>query len=210
MSESEPKRQANPQGPSSHELALRGALDSIEHGVLVLGPDSTPTFVNAYAKRILERRAGLSIGPGGIESPRTADTRAVRNAVALAATGALKDAVAFRLPRELGTRPLFVHVTVPNREENTDQAVVFVCDPDHSPQFNAALLIRMFALTRSEAVIASLLMQGRTIEQIADQLCISINTGRTHLKRILLKTETSRQGELIRLLLVSCAQVRVE
>ena len=57
-----------------------------------------------------------------------------------------------------------------------------------------------------EAVLADLMIQGCSLESAADRLCVSIHTARTHLKRILLKTDTGRQAELLRLMFV-CAGV---
>jgi DNA-binding CsgD family transcriptional regulator len=55
-----------------------------------------------------------------------------------------------------------------------------------------------------------MLVSGHTLEQAADQLFISIHTARTHLKRILLKTDTGRQAELLRTMLLGAAQLALD
>ena len=68
----------------------------------------------------------------------------------------------------------------------------------------------MFGLTRAEGSLAILIANGKTLEEIAASLYISIHTARTHLKRILLKTDTGRQAELLRLILSCSGQVRLD
>jgi DNA-binding CsgD family transcriptional regulator len=62
---------------------------------------------------------------------------------------------------------------------------------------------RMYGLTRGEAKLTLALVTGHSLKQIAECLSISYETARTHLKRILAKTGTHRQAELVRLLLTS-------
>jgi DNA-binding CsgD family transcriptional regulator len=59
----------------------------------------------------------------------------------------------------------------------------------------------LFDLTPAEAKIAALLAEGQSIITITDELSISESTAKTHLRRIFEKTGTSRQAELVSLLL---------
>lgn len=64
----------------------------------------------------------------------------------------------------------------------------------------AELLMGLFDLTPSEARVARLVADGRTVEQIAASLGLSRETVRTHLKGALAKVGVNRQVELVRLL----------
>ncbi len=66
--------------------------------------------------------------------------------------------------------------------------------PDH------AALVAAYGLTSAEARVAAALMSGETVRELATRHAVSIDTARTHLKRILEKTATSRQVELVWLL----------
>ena len=57
-----------------------------------------------------------------------------------------------------------------------------------------------FGLTTAEARVALALVDDDALVHVADRLCISRNTVRTHLQRIFGKTNTARQTELIRVL----------
>jgi DNA-binding CsgD family transcriptional regulator len=70
------------------------------------------------------------------------------------------------------------------------------------------LLQELFALTPAEAAVAAALACGRTVEAIATDCGISLNTARTHLKRIFAKTGTRRQAEAVALLARSVATLR--
>jgi DNA-binding CsgD family transcriptional regulator len=79
--------------------------------------------------------------------------------------------------------------------------LLVVTDPARCKATALDLLQQRYGLTRMEARVASCFMSGADTNGIAEQLSISIHTARTHLKRILAKTNTSRQAELMRILL---------
>jgi DNA-binding CsgD family transcriptional regulator len=59
----------------------------------------------------------------------------------------------------------------------------------------------LYRLTPTEARLADLLLGGLEVRAVADHLGITIETARFHLKRVLAKTGTHRQTELVRLML---------
>jgi DNA-binding CsgD family transcriptional regulator len=87
------------------------------------------------------------------------------------------------------------------RRAGPTRTLIQIEDPES--RSNAALdgLKKAFGLTRSEAALALRLAQGRSVAESAAELNVSLNTVRTHLKRIYSKTDTRRQGELVSLLL---------
>ena len=56
-------------------------------------------------------------------------------------------------------------------------------------------------MTQSECQVASLLIQGKSLMQIANELAVSRTTVAFHLRHIFQKTRTNRQAELVSLLL---------
>ena len=73
-----------------------------------------------------------------------------------------------------------------------------------------AQLRTRYSLTRAEARLADLLTRGLSLSAAADRLCVSYHTVKTHLHRIYGKTGTSRQAELIALLLSTAALSRAD
>jgi DNA-binding CsgD family transcriptional regulator len=59
----------------------------------------------------------------------------------------------------------------------------------------------LYGLTPAEARLADLLLEGCEVREAADRLRTTLETARFHLKRVLAKTGTRRQTELMRLML---------
>jgi DNA-binding CsgD family transcriptional regulator len=78
---------------------------------------------------------------------------------------------------------------------------VMVTDPDRPVSLDPKALQVLFSFTPAEAKVTALLVQGRSMEQIATQLAVSLETVRTHVRHVFSKTATNRQGELIALVL---------
>jgi DNA-binding NarL/FixJ family response regulator len=79
--------------------------------------------------------------------------------------------------------------------------VVFVSDPDVAGETDEGLLRRLYTLTRAESKVAALLVRGNDVKAVSEQLEVSLNTTRTHVKRVLRKTNTRRQAELVAVVL---------
>jgi DNA-binding CsgD family transcriptional regulator len=183
----------------------------MQFGVIITPRDQRPSFVNAYAHRLLERRDGLVLTDTGLAASRVVDTRALRDVIDRASRRQLTTPATLLIPRANANRPLAVLVPVPTyKGAAANHATVFVCDPTQEPAIDPGSLCRLYGLTRAEATFASLLMTGKTVDEVAESLFVSIHTARTHLKRILLKTDTGRQAELLRVLLTCSAQVRLD
>ena len=65
----------------------------------------------------------------------------------------------------------------------------------------------MWDLTAAEAQLALALADGATLEEVASRSRISPETARVHLKRVLAKSGTHRQSELVRLILTGPGSV---
>lgn len=79
--------------------------------------------------------------------------------------------------------------------------LLLVSDPDARGAPTAPeTLTRVFGLTETEAMLALHLEQELPLSDVAARMSISVETARTHLKRVLMKTQTHRQQELLMLL----------
>jgi DNA-binding NarL/FixJ family response regulator len=85
---------------------------------------------------------------------------------------------------------------------------VFVSDPEKQTKIPEELLICVYGLTKTEAALSSRLACGLSITEAAEQQGISPKTARLHLDHIFRKTETHRQADLVKFLLISLASVR--
>ena len=80
-------------------------------------------------------------------------------------------------------------------------AVVFLSDPDRTPETPVQLLRRVHGLTRREASLALAMGAGASLAGAADKLRIAKTTARRHLASIFAKTGIHRQADLVRLIL---------
>jgi DNA-binding CsgD family transcriptional regulator len=80
-------------------------------------------------------------------------------------------------------------------------ALVFISDPDAKPASRAAVLRALYGLTPTESRLADRLAQGQEVASAADEMGMTFETARFHLKNVFRKTGTSRQPDLIRLIL---------
>lgn len=112
---------------------------------------------------------------------------------------------ALLITRRLSARPLQVIVSpfcpgtlLPEPEA---AALIQFSDPSAIPKSRAAVLGALYSLTPTESRFADFLLRGLEVREAADQMRITFETARYHLKRVLAKTGTGRQSELMRLML---------
>lgn len=84
---------------------------------------------------------------------------------------------------------------------------LFLRSPEESVTISTDALGELFELTASEARVAIEVVNGLTVEEIAEVLGVSKNTVKTHLKATFEKTGVKRQQALIKLILSSVAHV---
>ena len=79
-------------------------------------------------------------------------------------------------------------------------AAVTLIDPEENPVPSSAIISKVASFTGAETRLAQLLTSGMRLEDAAQELGITINTARTHTRRMLDKTGLRRQTDLVLLL----------
>jgi DNA-binding CsgD family transcriptional regulator len=80
-------------------------------------------------------------------------------------------------------------------------AIVFVKDPASAAAPSREDIRSLFDLTPAQAALAHEILAGDGIDAAAHRLGIARSTARTHLLEVFQKTGTSRQAELVRVVL---------
>lgn len=79
-------------------------------------------------------------------------------------------------------------------------AVLILVDPHRQVRVPVGLMRTLFDLTPAESKLASRLAGGASLQQVADETGVSVNTLRWQLKSVFAKTGSGSQAELARLL----------
>ena len=197
--------------------ALAEAVDLFPTGLLLLDARRQLVLKNKGADRVLELEDGLRLDRNG---PTAEDAR--ENATL---QGLIADAMEARA--ELSHTTGFLAVTRPSGKKSFAVMVapldaggldvvqnaavaVFIADPDAGRLGDPEVLHALYAFTHSEAELVRLLSQGYTLEEAAERRGVSMNTARSHLKHAFAKTGTSRQGELVRLMITGVGSMAEE
>jgi len=193
------------------QTALAQALDQLPFGYLLVDQHGRVLLLNRTARRILEQRDGLSLMARGLAATRAEDTTRLHHLV---------QAAARRLPvrgdmtllRPSLRRPYTLLVTpiatvAGLHAETRAVAVLFLTDPEQELRLPAQTIAQVLGLTLAEGRLTALLADGQSLQQAAEALEVSQHTARNQLKSIFQKTDTHRQGELVRLVLTSVVQM---
>lgn len=81
------------------------------------------------------------------------------------------------------------------------QVAIYISEVAKRPDSDQQRLCALLGLTAAEARVASLIAQGKTLQEIPALCGISIHTVRTQLKSVFRKTDASSQAQLTRMIL---------
>jgi DNA-binding CsgD family transcriptional regulator/PAS domain-containing protein len=183
---------------------LEALMEAGQGGVLLNREGGVLAFNNA-----VELGDGLSIVEGRLRAAYPSEQGGLDRAVAIAISEARPSDLPTPTPailhRPSGRRPLIVRVArlfdiAPNPVADA-RALVSITDTAALPIPAASLLRELFGLTPKETELVVLLGSGRSLREAADLCRISQPHARQRLKIVFQKTETSRQSELVTLLL---------
>jgi DNA-binding CsgD family transcriptional regulator len=192
------------------------ALDRIRQAILLLDEMGGVCFANSTAERILQQQDGLTLGEVvgahrtlGTDDPlaQAALARALQSGVSVpdAETTHLAQTILIRRPsgsRSYAVQVSYLPETNPYRlGAQTPRAIVFIKDGTLVSQPEPGLLQRVYGLTPAEARAALALCDGGSLDAVAAQLNVKLNTLKTHLKSIYTKTSADNRAALTKLML---------
>ncbi|HLY04707.1 MAG TPA: helix-turn-helix transcriptional regulator [Rhizomicrobium sp.] len=186
---------------------LAESLDRSPHGVFLVGADARVRHLNRTAETLAAGRRGLAVRNGVLCAETADSTRALHRLIAAAggADDKRRGGGAMPVERPDCRRPLSVIVAPLHPEQIAPfppEPLALVCatDPDCGVAAPEDRVRALFGFTAAEAKIAVELLAGCDPARIAERKSISVNTVRVHVQRIMTKTDTNRQADLVRLL----------
>ncbi len=197
------------------EAAL-AALDQVHVGVIFVDDHGKILESNYIANEILTENDGLMIDRHGLKGRTREATAELNELIGLATRpdGQSDVPVTDTISLERSSDRPNLAVTVCRLPlvarflgTNRRAAAIHVTNPEQRFALDPKKLRQLYKLTPAESRLAALLAQGLRLEDVAADLDVSLNTVRTHLKRIFSKTGTDRQAELVRLILSGPARI---
>lgn len=191
---------------------LQAVLDGIRTGVILLGENLKIVTTNRAADRLLAAHDGLLATREGLRAEsigQTAELQAlVGTSCSMAADPVRSCGGVMDITRR--KKPALHLMVSPARGLDMQRnclvrAIVFVTDPAEKVRPLPETLQRRYELTPAECRLAILLADGRTLREISEMLGVTRNTLKSQLSSIYSKMGTSRQSDLVRMLLNGAA-----
>ncbi|MGQ7957769.1 helix-turn-helix transcriptional regulator [Pseudomonas sp. SP16.1] len=191
-----------------------GAVDQLAVGTIILDQDGKVLQKNRLAERLLEEKDGLKLVNDSLQIGTPRDSQQFRQLIkqALLAQKSSNPSVveAMRVQRPSGRADLGIVVrSIPPSEwsegKHCPTVAIFISDPEQESSAPHEIVRALFDLTPAETQLALLLANGLTLDEASDELGISRNTARAHLRATFSKTGVTRQTMLVRLILRSVA-----
>lgn len=195
----------------SRYSAVLSALDRVKVGLAIALPSGDIIVANQEAQRILSLKDGLSkLGDGKLQCHEPDQTAELRDAILKAANTARGEdnssECLMTINRPSGAAPLLTDVAplMDSKSEldgPLEGALITIIDPDRVPRVRMDRFIALYDLTPAEADVCSMVLQGLTINDIAEARNTSPITAKNQVAAILSKTDVKRRSELIRLVI---------
>jgi DNA-binding CsgD family transcriptional regulator len=190
------------------------SFDTLRIPIILVDREGAVVHVNSAARDVLAAGDPIRVGDGLVKL-RAADAgKQLESAIAEIERRGGDDVQVIFAPRADGM-PSFVHVlplrfgVVRGRMEPRAIAALFVTPRDESDAIPLQAWAQAFGLTAAEIRVLELLVDGHDTTEVADKLGIARTTARTHVARLIRKTGSARQADLVRLAMQLALPLRV-
>lgn len=181
-------------------------LDQHSAALLLLDGQERVVYANRRARELCAARDGIELAAGRVSLARSRDNEHLRQLLCDAQANA-RGGGTLRITRSSGKRAYVAVVARPIGGRRVPVSPVATCvvisDPEGRAPLPSERLRDAFGLTAAEARLAALLGAGEDLRSAASELGVTYGTARARLAGIFEKTQTRRQGELIRMLLTT-------
>ncbi len=190
-------------------LSAADVLNRLGDAVLLFNGSAELVFANRAARRLLDQDDGIVVQNGRLVATRGEDTRRIRDLLkAIPGGGPGQPSLHLSIERPSGRRPYAMRIarleSGPGLDDGSGAlAAVFLSDPEVRPRPSEASLVELYGLTQAEARTVADLATGLSVDEAAEMQHISRNTVHHYLKAAFRKTGTTRQSEMIAVVLSS-------
>lgn len=190
---------------------LAGGLDMLAMPTLLMDEYGMVAHHNKSASRLLATQKDIRMEAGSLQTPDEKLNLKLGQEISKAIrasrgeTTELNSVILLKRRSRLPLMLMIAPLRLAGEQQSHGAALLFVFDPDIEPEVRVDLIRRLFLLSEAEAQLSVALCCGKTPDDVALERGTSINTVKSQLKNVFLKTGTKRQSELVSLLLASPA-----
>jgi len=178
-------------------------------GIIVLNLDGSIGYSNQSAKKILDDNDGVRMRDGKIDvdNPRQ-HARLYEQIGLISANGSEPSGISTftqsldrpsgKAPYQMVLQPLDSKLDVPGTLASERFAAMYIHDPANPIKLVLEQLVSFYGLTNAQATLAGKLYKSDSIQHAARDLGISVNTARTHLRKIYSKVGVRSHAEFQR------------
>lgn len=190
----------------------QATLNLLATPMLVLDGNMKPVLSNASATALLDDGDGITMRDSSVQLWQPSEMTQFQTLVGAAAgrVERTSDSGIMTVSRPSGKQPYAMLVTAMRSNADSTEsplAVVFLRDPEHRWEVPARILQELYDLTPAESRVAIELVNGASPKEVARTFNVSVNTVRNQIKQTYRKTGTSRQSQLVALMLSTAALV---
>ena len=188
---------------AQHAGSLGAVLDNVADGIIVIDARCRVRHCNRLAEAILARNDALTVRNGAIAFADLAAGLQFERCMQTLREGRFSaNDDRFLVLRKFNRSPYLVRLApLPPAFEDfgglAPWAVLFVTDTAARHTVDGTLIKTAFGLTATETSLALAIHEGKALSDWAEQRSVSINTARTHLRRLMQKMDVSRQSEIV-------------
>lgn len=188
--------------------AIFSVLDRFHTGVFLLSATGSVVLENKEASRILDLKDGISVSRDGRLKSNTQSGNGVLSAAIMAAVSTVNGegddtGTLLSVPRSSGGSDFLLDVS-PLKDSLGELggtfrgALVMAVDPENRAVISTRGVDFLFGLTKAEARVCELLVEGHNTEEMAEMRNVSIETIRSQIKSVLLKTNSANRSDVLR------------
>ena len=202
-----------------HRTNRFDVLDRLSTAVVSLSDQGLVLDANRTASAILAQQDGISVHRKYLSCASQRESRELNNLIVGAGQTGLGNVSgcggfmtvtrpSLKRPYHIAISPC-LHGAKYGSGSKPPRVLMFIDDPEERPEAPIHVLQRLYGISPAQSRVLALLLKGLRREQIADELCLSQNTIKTHERDLFQSLDVSSRSELMRLTLPGLGSLRL-
>lgn len=192
-----------------YEKMLNGfykTLNFLTAGIVLVNNEGCALFINEAAQSIINKKTCIKLSSNGLilgvyNRATIVIRKLITDAIAIP-SGEMTHVSLRNISSTMSLTLAALHLQN-SANQHLPCAALYIIDQESYQVVPCQVLCDLYGLTKREAELAAALARGMRVSDFAIYRNISLNTVNTQLKSIMGKTCTSRQSDLIRLIVTS-------